>query len=1231
MIDAEEIFDSAFETGYRLCSRTRPQMEDMKLFSTFWDPCNENRLYLTSQDGILKTIDVSTGKSNTYNVLFKLFSASTSTVKTEELYKISGRDNSGSTTGTVMTRHFDKMVCIPGRPDEFIFLLGVSQTLFYTALPGAMPYPDEPFISGTSRADMGEYIFGTPIMEIDKHDSRVTSLAVSTSGQVLASGDEHGMIRLLLLRQLDMFNIRPNVKYKANEPVDTIKHHSIPTLPKKGRAAFRAHLGGPVFALQWLNFAIGPNSNRSYVLCSGSVDKVVRIWHVNATSQGLGVSQLFHFDIQSAHILCLSSYYLDTSPLSPFEAAKTGGSILVSAGTNNGTVYLWNIPVNELFALVEADPICHHEKAAVMTSVIGEHMVSTDEAVSKYGVLDHDVLGKSERKAKMATFEHALWIHSLLHTSTNPIYTLCMTTYSHPAGRYLILLSADICGTVHVHKSDDTEILTVRNDVPGITGEAEGEINFASSRALKLAPKTVQATRDSELLTMSISQLDAQTNQTSAFKLIEHCPLSYYGENAYPHQVVSITNQYTDHGVKGLNTVFRDFALYSRALFSTSVHMQQQNEELSRLNMYQPTTTDRFMVNNNTVNPMEIVSPKRLARKVPPKASESARVLICLANCDIIEYTSKDLFEDLSANVVHEKVTSERSPRPSSSSMGQRSSISETAGDRAFSPPATPQLQLPPTVKSAFTFSPADMKPKPNSNIVIKPKSGISSLFGPASPKDDTDNADGNSNNKDNNNDLDHLPPPPPPPIHTLPVTAPAPPRLSTTCTAVPASAPLPVTARRANFQTVKAANIAVNDDSDDQSSIEPTPQQPLRLPPPINTSSTVSAVVAPAPRGRLSVSPVPASNTAANTLANTTANATVAASPPARSGSGGKAVSPGGHQYLTSFKIDESKGGNNIRGDGSPRPPLQRIDSMRSATTATSGTSVTSYGTSVADSDEQEDWKDLQKQVDTAVNSVLQSELSVQNLQSVKSLYIKHEELVQQRDALSDKDTDDMTVTTTDSDRQYAAAVVNRLMTKKHNEFMLMTKKSVEGQQQQLYTVSEAQAEKERAARLKKKLPKQVDTTWLQRKHQLIPSSEDLSILTSPEPLIAFVCDIEKPLRPTCGKFDTIIGNKATKANDNPFRLHSSIKNDHILPTYSMHIDSADVFGSIHTAQLDYSDTVLKQQQLQPQSVNSFSCSGSVGHFDTGNSTGGGGRQWDDSFHENFHDRYDDAASTFF
>lgn len=107
-----------------------------------------------------------------------------------------------------MKEHWDKFALIPGRPDEFLFIMGVSNSLLYSALPSRTPYPERPVIASTTRADFSEYIFGTPVMHIDTHSSRITALAVSLTGSMSAAGDESGFIKLLVLTQLKEFNIK---------------------------------------------------------------------------------------------------------------------------------------------------------------------------------------------------------------------------------------------------------------------------------------------------------------------------------------------------------------------------------------------------------------------------------------------------------------------------------------------------------------------------------------------------------------------------------------------------------------------------------------------------------------------------------------------------------------------------------------------------------------------------------------------------------------------------------------------------------------------------------------------------------------------------------------------------------------------------------------------------------------------------------------------------------------
>lgn len=94
-------------------------------------------------------------------------------------------------------------------------------------------------------------------MELWTHQARVTSVAVSQSGQVLASGDELGNLKLLMLRLLD--NIIPtaaNAK-KAKARADTAGKQGAavpsfsPFLPEY-KCSVKAHDGGPIFSLQWL-------------------------------------------------------------------------------------------------------------------------------------------------------------------------------------------------------------------------------------------------------------------------------------------------------------------------------------------------------------------------------------------------------------------------------------------------------------------------------------------------------------------------------------------------------------------------------------------------------------------------------------------------------------------------------------------------------------------------------------------------------------------------------------------------------------------------------------------------------------------------------------------------------------------------------------------------------------------------------------------------------------------
>jgi hypothetical protein len=183
MIEEEELLEHASETGFRLCSNSGWISEDdvdntwKNSFSATWDPNDSNKLFVCSQNGQLRIIDVSTGESKDYHVLFRRYSPS--------------YEGTNGDFGKPITSHWDKMVIVPNRPGEIIFVLGISKMLLYTAVPGFTgPYPAEPMIARSTRGDSPEFLYGTPILELCPHTCRVTALATSNNGHLMASGRE---------------------------------------------------------------------------------------------------------------------------------------------------------------------------------------------------------------------------------------------------------------------------------------------------------------------------------------------------------------------------------------------------------------------------------------------------------------------------------------------------------------------------------------------------------------------------------------------------------------------------------------------------------------------------------------------------------------------------------------------------------------------------------------------------------------------------------------------------------------------------------------------------------------------------------------------------------------------------------------------------------------------------------------------------------------------------------
>ncbi len=238
-------------------------------------------------------------------------------------------------------------------------------------------------------------------MELWTHVARVTSVAVSPAGQILASGDEQGNLKLLMLRLLD--DIIPT-QTAAKNAIDKRRNQArslnapggggtgqppsfSPFLPEY-RAALRAHDGGPVFSLQWLPMPVqsapdsedellaeeeglGPRKTRYYALATGSVDRAVRIWGVKCCTQtGLKVTPIMVLDTLTTHVLCMHSFLRKGRPKREDSIISkdgklrkrtgAGSSVFVAAGTNIGSIYVWSMETTELFGAIHGEfPTSH--------------------------------------------------------------------------------------------------------------------------------------------------------------------------------------------------------------------------------------------------------------------------------------------------------------------------------------------------------------------------------------------------------------------------------------------------------------------------------------------------------------------------------------------------------------------------------------------------------------------------------------------------------------------------------------------------------------------------------------------------------------------------------------------------------------------------------------------------------------------------------------------------------
>lgn len=323
MIEEEQLLSYAAETGFRLCYSGGCVAKDggdsgcNKTFSATWDPNDSNKLFVCSQNGQLKIVNIADGTSIEYHVLFRTFSPAF--------------EDCGSDPGKAVQSHWDKLLIVPNRPGEIIFMLGVSNLLLYTAIPGfPHPYPTEPMIARTTRGDSSEYLYGTPVLELSSHNCRVTALAASSNGHLLASGDEHGNLRISVLvhRVSECVTSFAKTKRLATRNAASSELEALDK-SVSNTVYFKPHCG-PIFSVQWLPVTIpitipitsvtstsdsgSDESGLMYYFATGSADQKVRVWKaVYCRTKGLVITPYCNLDTTTTQVLSMHSYLIPTA------------------------------------------------------------------------------------------------------------------------------------------------------------------------------------------------------------------------------------------------------------------------------------------------------------------------------------------------------------------------------------------------------------------------------------------------------------------------------------------------------------------------------------------------------------------------------------------------------------------------------------------------------------------------------------------------------------------------------------------------------------------------------------------------------------------------------------------------------------------------------------------------------------------------------------------------------
>jgi len=71
----------------------------------------------------------------------------------------------------------------------------------YSALPGTSAS-----LAKNTSTHSSEFAYGAPVLELVQHACRITSVGVSHKGNLLATGDEQGNVKVMLLQHFESYD-----------------------------------------------------------------------------------------------------------------------------------------------------------------------------------------------------------------------------------------------------------------------------------------------------------------------------------------------------------------------------------------------------------------------------------------------------------------------------------------------------------------------------------------------------------------------------------------------------------------------------------------------------------------------------------------------------------------------------------------------------------------------------------------------------------------------------------------------------------------------------------------------------------------------------------------------------------------------------------------------------------------------------------------------------------------